>query len=52
MVDVWDALCSDRPYRPAWTREEALAHLRDEAGRLFDPHIVEAFTRMADEGRI
>jgi PAS domain S-box-containing protein len=43
VVDVWDALCSDRPYRPAWSQEKALAYIKDESGRHFDPHVVEAF---------
>jgi putative nucleotidyltransferase with HDIG domain len=43
VIDVWDALTSDRPYRPAWPRERALVHIRDEAGRHFDPAVVEAF---------
>jgi len=45
VVDVWDALTSDRPYRPAWTREQAIAYLREQAGKHFDPHIVEVFLR-------
>ncbi|MDT8898347.1 GAF domain-containing protein [Thermanaerothrix sp. 4228-RoL] len=45
VVDVWDALTSDRPYRPAWTREQAMAYLREQAGKHFDPHIVEVFLR-------
>jgi len=43
VVDVWDALCSDRPYRPAWLEEKALAFIKDEAGSHFDPRVVEAF---------
>jgi HD-GYP domain-containing protein (c-di-GMP phosphodiesterase class II) len=42
VADVFDALTSDRPYRPAWPRAEALAFLQREAGRLFDPVVVEA----------
>jgi putative nucleotidyltransferase with HDIG domain len=45
VVDVWDALTSDRPYRPAWTREQAVAYLREQAGKHFDPRIVEIFLR-------
>ncbi|MDT8898339.1 HD domain-containing phosphohydrolase [Thermanaerothrix sp. 4228-RoL] len=45
VVDVWDALTSDRPYRGAWTREQAIAYLREQAGKHFDPHIVEIFLR-------
>lgn len=43
IVDVWDALCSDRPYRPAWSAERALQHIASESGRHFDPRVVEAF---------
>jgi PAS domain S-box-containing protein/putative nucleotidyltransferase with HDIG domain len=43
IVDVWDALTSDRPYRPAWTREEALKYIADQSGRHFDPEMVAAF---------
>ncbi len=43
VVDVWDALTSDRPYRPAWTKEKVTAHLREQSGKHFDPQAVEAF---------
>ncbi len=43
VIDVWDALTSDRPYRKAWTAEEALALIGTEAGRHFDPEVVETF---------
>ena len=43
VVDVYDALTSDRPYRPAWTRERTLAHIRESAGTHFDPEVVRAF---------
>jgi len=43
VVDVYDALVSDRPYRAAWSHAAALAHLRDAAGVLFEPRVVEAF---------
>lgn len=49
VVDVWDALTSDRPYRPAWTREKALAYIQDQSGKHFDPQVVEEFLRMLDE---
>jgi len=39
-VDVWDAVTSDRPYRPAWPREKAIAALREGAGSHFDPEAV------------
>lgn len=43
VIDVWDALISDRPYRPAWSEEKARGHIRDQAGKHFDPRVVEAF---------
>lgn len=46
VVDVWDALTSDRPYRPAWTEEKALEHIRTSAGTHFDPQVVEAFIQV------
>ena len=48
VVDVWDALISDRPYRPAWSRDQALSYIRDQSGRHFDPQAVEAFFEMID----
>jgi HD-GYP domain-containing protein (c-di-GMP phosphodiesterase class II) len=46
VVDVYDALTSDRCYRPAWSPERALAYVRDRAGTEFDPNVVEAFVGM------
>jgi len=46
LVDVWDALTSDRPYRSAWPREGVLDHLRSLAGTHFDPAIVSVFLRL------
>jgi PAS domain S-box-containing protein len=43
VVDVWDALRSDRPYRAAWSEAEAEAHVRALAGLHFDPRVVAAF---------
>ena len=43
VVDVWDALNSDRPYREAWTEEKALEYITTSAGKHFDPQVVEAF---------
>jgi HD-GYP domain-containing protein (c-di-GMP phosphodiesterase class II) len=45
VIDVYDALTSDRPYRPAWSHEEALAHIHEQAGTHFDPDAVEIFQR-------
>ncbi len=46
LVDVWDALSSDRPYRPAWPPERILDHLRGLAGTHFDPALVTVFLRL------
>jgi putative two-component system response regulator len=43
IADVFDALTSVRPYKPAWTVEEAVGFLRRESGRHFDPELVELF---------
>jgi PAS domain S-box-containing protein len=43
VVDVWDALTSDRPYRKAWQEEKALQYIQEQAGRYFDPEVVKAF---------
>lgn len=46
VVDVWDALTSDRKYRPAWQKEAAFAYVREQAGRHFDPAAVDLFFKM------
>jgi len=46
VVDVYDALTSKRPYKSAWTHEEAAAQLHREAGILLDPEIVDAFLKL------
>jgi HD-GYP domain-containing protein (c-di-GMP phosphodiesterase class II) len=46
VVDVWDALTSDRPYRGAWTQEKALEYIRENSGTHFDPEVVELFLRV------
>jgi PAS domain S-box-containing protein/putative nucleotidyltransferase with HDIG domain len=46
VVDVWDALISDRHYRKAFTKETAIEYVRMNSGILFDPRAVEAFLRM------
>lgn len=45
VADVFDALMSPRPYKRAWSFDEALAHLKTESGRHFDPACVAAFER-------
>jgi diguanylate cyclase (GGDEF)-like protein/putative nucleotidyltransferase with HDIG domain/PAS domain S-box-containing protein len=46
VVDVFDALTSDRPYCKAWPREKTIDHLRSLAGTHFDPRAVEVFLQM------
>jgi putative nucleotidyltransferase with HDIG domain len=46
IVDVWDALRSDRPYRRAWPQERVREHIRSLSGTHFDPKVVEAFMEM------
>lgn len=43
IVDVYDALTSDRPYRKAWTKQDAKAYIQDQSGKHFDPHVVSVF---------
>ncbi|MFN4191178.1 MAG: HD-GYP domain-containing protein, partial [Pseudothermotoga sp.] len=46
IVDVYDALTSDRPYRKAWSKEEAIQYIKDEKGKQFDPKVVDIFLTM------
>jgi HD-GYP domain-containing protein (c-di-GMP phosphodiesterase class II) len=48
IIDVYDALRSDRPYRDAWTKEKALSYIEEQSGKHFDPKIVEAFIKLAN----
>jgi HD-GYP domain-containing protein (c-di-GMP phosphodiesterase class II) len=43
VVDVWDALSSDRPYRSAWPAQKVNQYIVDQSGKHFDPRIVKAF---------
>jgi PAS domain S-box-containing protein len=43
LVDVWDALTSNRPYRPAWSEEKTLDYIQDKKGKLFDPAVLVKF---------
>ncbi|MGQ9833112.1 MAG: HD-GYP domain-containing protein, partial [Candidatus Villigracilaceae bacterium] len=49
VVDVWDALAFDRPYRSAWPREKIIRYIRSQAGKHFDPMVVDAFLEMIAE---
>ena len=43
VVDVWDALTSDRPYRKAWTAKKTLEYIKEHRGNHFDPQVVDIF---------
>lgn len=49
IADVYDALTSLRPYKPAWPAQQALAHMEEQAGLHFDPQLVEILIRNRDE---
>jgi len=48
VIDVWDALTSDRPYRAAWSREKALEYIQEHSGSHFDPQAVESFLQIVE----
>ncbi len=49
IVDVWDALTTDRPYREAWSPQRALEYIRSQAGKMFDPTLVDFFIQHFQE---
>jgi len=49
VVDVWDALRFDRPYRLAWPKARVLGYLREQSGRHFDPQVLAAFLQMVED---
>ncbi|CAG0946857.1 partial Cyclic di-GMP phosphodiesterase, partial [Anaerolineae bacterium] len=51
VVDVWDALRTDRPYRQSWSEQEAIEYIRAETGKHFDPTITEVFLKLVDKWR-
>ncbi|HEY9078025.1 MAG TPA: HD domain-containing phosphohydrolase [Anaerolineaceae bacterium] len=48
VVDVWDALMSERPYRKAWNKEQVIAYIREQSGIHFDPTVVDLFMKLID----
>jgi len=52
VVDAYDALTTDRPYRVRVSREEALQILKEEAGRQFDPKVAVGFASILETGRL
>jgi HAMP domain-containing protein len=49
VADVWDALLSQRPYRPGWPLDAVIAYIAERAGQQFDPAIVEAFLQICGD---
>jgi PAS domain S-box-containing protein/putative nucleotidyltransferase with HDIG domain len=49
LADVWDALCSDRPYRKAWSRQQTIEYIQSQSGIHFDPKVVECFLKLIHE---
>jgi putative nucleotidyltransferase with HDIG domain len=49
IVDVWDAITADRPYRKGWPRKKALKYVREQSGKHFDPKMVEIFLQEIGE---
>jgi len=52
VVEVYDALTSDQPYRPAWTKEQAIKYLSENSGILFDPNIVQKFLYLLQNNKL
>ncbi len=46
VVDVWDALTSNRPYRQAWSKEQAMEYIKEQSNKHFDPWAVELFFKV------
>jgi PAS domain S-box-containing protein len=49
VVDIWDALLSDRPYRPAWSRVKTIDYIKSQSGKDLDPGIVNVFLKIISE---
>jgi PAS domain S-box-containing protein len=48
IIDVWDALLSDRPYRKAWNEKDVLKYINGLGGKQFDPRVVATFQKMLE----
>lgn len=49
VVDVFDALTSDRPYRKSWESAKAIDYIKEQSGKLFDPVVVEKFVELIQD---
>jgi PAS domain S-box-containing protein len=52
IIDVWDALLSDRPYRNAWPEEKVLEYLQEQNGKHFDPKVVDTFFTLRTQNQL
>jgi putative nucleotidyltransferase with HDIG domain len=52
VVDIWDALSHDRPYRKAWSQSKVIGYLKETAGKELDPEIVSVFLQMLNDKRV
>jgi putative nucleotidyltransferase with HDIG domain len=52
VTDVWDALCSNRPYNDQWPKDKAVSYMIEQAGKHFDPRVVNAFLKLVEKGEI
>ena len=52
IADVWDALCSERPYKKAWPKEKAIKHIESQKGTHFDPDVVDAFLKIVKKEEV
>jgi HD-GYP domain-containing protein (c-di-GMP phosphodiesterase class II) len=50
IIDQWDALTSDRPYRKAWPVEKVKTYIVDNSGKIYDPRIAQAFLELLESG--
>ncbi len=50
LADVFDALTTKRPYKEAWSMEDALVNIAAQAGKMFDPNIVAKFKKLYGDG--
>jgi HD-GYP domain-containing protein (c-di-GMP phosphodiesterase class II) len=48
IMDVYDALSYDRPYRSAWPKEKIIEYIKEQSGKYFDPRVVEAFLELIE----
>jgi len=51
VVDIYDALRSDRPYRDAWSQEKTINYIKEQAGRELDPEVVAVFLKIIQDER-